>query len=36
MDLSKFFSFLNTGTKEEDLDENMETFKKTPYFKNLS
>lgn len=33
MDLSKFFSFLNTGTKEEDLDENMETFKKTPYFK---
>jgi len=33
MDLSKFFSFLNTGAKEEDLDENMETFKKTPYFK---
>jgi hypothetical protein len=33
MDLNKFFSFLNTGFKEEDLVENLETFKKTPHFK---
>jgi hypothetical protein len=33
IDLNKFFSFLNTGVKEEELDENLETFKKTPYFK---
>ena len=34
MDLNKFFHFLNSGKlKEEDLEENLDTFKKTPYFK---
>lgn len=35
MDLNKFFGFYNkkNSTNEEDLDENLETYKKTPRFK---
>ena len=34
MDLSNFFNFFNSeNPKEEDLRENLDTFKKTPYFK---
>ena len=33
MDLSRFFSFFNNRPQEEEISENLDTFKKTPLFK---